>query len=77
MTPKEKAKELYNKYSEMFINNDPLHFNTWKPMLSALIAVDEVINFMKMDDEYTGTCSFANSNWVGYWLQVKQELQNL
>jgi hypothetical protein len=39
--------------------------------------VDEIMEFMKMDDEYTETASNANSKWVNYWLQVKQEINKL
>jgi len=30
-----------------------------------------------MDDEYTETTSNANSKWVNYWLEVKQEINKL
>ncbi len=43
----------------------------------ALIAVDEIFEFMKMDDEYTETVSNANSKWVNYYLEVKQEIEKL
>jgi hypothetical protein len=32
---------------------------------------------MKMDDEYTGTASNANSKWVNYYEEVKKEILNL
>lgn len=43
----------------------------------ALIAVDEIFEFMKMDDEYTETVSNANSKWVDYWEEVKKEIEKL
>ena len=43
----------------------------------ALLAVDVVFKFMEMDDEYTGTVSNANSKWVNYWQEVKQEIEKL
>jgi hypothetical protein len=77
MTPKEKAVELYNKYEQL--GKD---FTRGVSMAEfakqcALIAVDEIFEFMKMDDEYTETVSNANSKWVDYWLEVKQEIKKL
>jgi len=77
MTPKEKAVELYNKYEQL--GKD---FTRGVSMAEfakqcALIAVDEIFEFMKMDDEYTETLSNANSKWVDYWLKVKQEIEKL
>jgi len=70
MTPKEKAKEIYNRYCNMKSHCD-------NAIECALIAVDEIIEFMKMDDEYTETASNANSKWVEYWQQVKQEIDKM
>jgi hypothetical protein len=43
----------------------------------ALITVDEILEFMKMDDDYTETASNANSIWVNYFIEVKQEIEKL
>ena len=43
----------------------------------ALIAVDEIFEFMRIDDEYTETASNANSKWVGYYQEVKSEIEKL
>ena len=77
MTPKEKVEELYNKYEQL--GKD---FTRGVSMAEfakqcALIAVDEIFEFMKMDDEYTETVSNANSKWVDYWLEVKKEIEKL
>ncbi len=77
MTPKEKAVELYNKYEQL--GKD---FTRGVSMAEfakqcALIAVNEIFEFMEMDDEYTETVSNANSKWVDYWLEVKQEIKKL
>ena len=77
MTPKEKAEELYNKYEQL--GKD---FTKGVSMAEfakecALIAVDEIFEFMKMDDEYTETVSNANSKWVDYWEEVKKEIEKL
>ena len=63
MTPKEKAKELVDKY---------INFNLGKDgtLTCALIAVDEIINeryhpFIMTDSRYN------------YWQEVKQEINNL
>jgi hypothetical protein len=80
MTPKEKALELFDKIIDtMFDLSDGYNsteiYNAAKQC--ALIAVDEIFEFMKMDDEYTDTAYNANSKWVHYWIEVKQEIQKL
>jgi hypothetical protein len=77
MTPKEKANQLVNVYYNgimSFLTNNMKLENAKK---CALIAVDEIMEFMKMDDEYTETLSNANSKWVHYWIEVKQEIKNI
>jgi hypothetical protein len=69
MIPKEKAKELFFKMS--------FETHSYNAKHCALIAVDEIMEFMKMDDEYTETSYNANSKWVNYWLEVKQEINKL
>ena len=68
MTPKEKAKELYNKFNphcltKSFYGDDIERQSTKQ---CALIAVDEILNAHLFDlDEKQ------------YWQQVKQEIENL
>ncbi len=68
MTPKEKAEELIRRFYSI---------GAIECKQCALIAVDEIFEFMKMDDEYTETVSNANSKWVNYYLEVKQEIEKL
>lgn len=68
MTPKEKAKELVDKFSPLAknwdcYNDEPLDENNAKQC--ALIAVDEIINAGKDVDEFSDS----------YWQQVKQEIE--
>ena len=77
MTPKEKAKELYNKYWDidgLGYYRDEDGFIVWSTSIigkqakqCALIAVDEIIKSGKDVDE------FAES----YWYKVKQEIEKL
>ena len=84
MTPKEKAKNLVDKFSE-YAHTDFVYIRGGYQAESqlqnakqcALISVYEIIEFMRIDDEYTETSSNANSKWVGYWLEVKQEIKKL
>lgn len=80
MTPKEKAHKLHMKYYLMLPNNGS---NTglvsipvrWKEGIEcAIVAVDAIMDFMEMDDELHEDCHFANSKWVSYWIEVKEEL---
>jgi hypothetical protein len=61
MTPKEKAHELLYKFIAKRIS--------WKQSkLCALVAVDEILNINSVDKD------FSLSH---YWLDVKDEIQNL
>jgi hypothetical protein len=64
MTPKEKAKELYDKYCNM---------ESWcdDAKECALIAVDEVI---KQNNVWIRLVNKGTNN---YWLEVKQEIEKL
>jgi predicted SPOUT superfamily RNA methylase MTH1 len=67
MTAKDKAKELVDKYW----NYSPgtLFFEDAKEC--ALIAVDEMINYL-LDSDWA-----LINNKAKYWQEVKQEIQNL
>jgi hypothetical protein len=84
MTPKEKAKELFKIMSigQKFNDNPEPDESYFVPKNKyakecASKAVDEIFEFMKMYDEYTGTVSNANSKWVKYYHKVKQEIEKL
>jgi polyhydroxyalkanoate synthesis regulator phasin len=63
MTPKEKAKELIDKFTD--VEDGEMYIG--KAKQCALIAVDEIINSGKDVDE------FADA----YWQEVKQEIEKL
>jgi hypothetical protein len=77
MTPKEKAKELYDKYLDIDgfgYYRDKDSFMYWSTSVigkqakqCALIAVDEIINLVKHID--------VDSE--DYWEEVKQEIEKL
>jgi hypothetical protein len=73
MSPKEKAEEFIEKFVRYTPAEEEFEYPYAKQC--ALIAADEVMEFMKMDDEYTETVSNANSKWVHYWQEVKQEIE--
>ena len=65
MTPKEKAEELVLKFREVPQENTMMWYVGFEISKEfALIAVDEIIK------------QVANSD-VGYWKEVKQEINNL
>jgi hypothetical protein len=72
MTPKEKAKELYNKFYNT--SSHPHHVESRKNNAKqcALIAVDEIIksNPIKFDEDDNCIASY-------WWKEVKQELEKL
>ena len=78
MTPKEKAIDLHNKilnitYDDRDMPGEP----TWVSTRCALIAVDEIIEFMEVDDFDSDTCYWANHSKMQYWIEVKQEIEKL
>ena len=75
MKPKEKAWDLNQKFMEL---QHYLENNAWNNSKQcALIAVDEVIEFMEADDFDSDTCYWANHSQMKYWTEVKQEIEKL
>jgi hypothetical protein len=80
MTPKEKAKELVDK----LLNANAGHFYQDSEIEDleaakecALIAVDEILDFMMNDDKESETCYWANHPLLSYWYEVKKEIEKL
>lgn len=74
MTPKQKAKELVEKYisASVVVEDDEKHYHPQPFSLAkqcALIAVDEILN--------TVNNLFNTYSQNDYWLQVKQEIEKL
>jgi hypothetical protein len=67
MTPEEKAEELVLRYLRID-NNFKESFNMHIAKQCALIAVDEILNINSVDKD------FSLSH---YWLDVKDEIENL
>jgi len=76
MTPKEKAKELVNKYENYFFNI----YTNYRAIQCALIAVNEILKL-----ENTNTYNYLTENKKqlivqlanSYWQEVKQEIEAL
>ena len=73
MTPKEKAEQLIDKFSERrkLLTETKgwiIHVDSSKAKGHALTAVDEILNINSVDKD------FSLSH---YWLDVKDEIQNL
>ena len=66
MTPKEKAKELVDKYKEHIIETDDYFINSGAKKC-ALIAVDQILNL----------CWGGNKVGMKHWNEVKQEIEKL
>lgn len=66
MIPKEKAKELVNKYLQIYDGRVP------QAKQCALIAVDEIIK--ELTEEISPSVHGFRHE---YWQEVKQEIQNL
>jgi hypothetical protein len=74
MKPKEKARELIDKYNNSimsFLSDNMKYQNAIK---CALIAVDEIIKTDMLIDEDTFV---ETPSYLQYWKEVKQELEKL
>lgn len=76
MNPKEKAKELIEKYCQVLFGDEQF-VNLTKPIKCALIAVDEIWECMKADDEKHDCCHWCNSPEMKFWDDVKEEISKL
>jgi hypothetical protein len=73
MTPKEKAKELVDKYFKLLnyeFGDLVYSLSDKQPHQCALIAIDEVIKALRKDLPEIGLGK-------GYWASVKQEIEKL
>ena len=76
MTPKEKATELFNKFS---LN----YYHVTNAKQCALICVDEIINNMKLVHKPEYTSIFIQEQYldlyeaIEYYQEVKQEIEKL
>ena len=75
MTPKEKAKELFDKFSRHIMHFD--EFEGWKEHIDsseakqfALVAVDEILNHHQQEQGLYRIDKY-------YWQEVKKEIENL
>ena len=78
MTPKEKAKELVDKY---YIFN---HIGNRHAIKCAIIAVDEILLSRKDDSQFDDTLWAGGSDmytmhpmYLNYWQEVKTEIEKL
>ena len=86
MTPKEKAKELVEKFKEVMPFTDKkLFYSSIEESKSCIEIVEEVTakqcaliavdNYLNDLDNYMDS-HYHNERW-GYWQEVKQEIENL
>lgn len=75
MTPKEKAKELFDKFC-LAIQTEGNEFGYWTNTIQAkqcaLIAVD-----LRLDGDFIFTSIEYGKDSLEYWEEVKQEIENL
>ena len=70
MTPKEKAKQLVDKFSYRIHIVNCFHDNKVNSKESALIAVDEIISIKLLWYQ-------KDTKELDYWQEVKQEIEKL
>ena len=71
MTPKEKAKELVDKFYYIPNSQGIFMMQDYQAKQCALIAVDEILNTI----EYSSQADELSK--VNYWQEVKQQIENL
>ena len=71
MTPKEKSKELFDKFDIIISTDDP----NWRSecKLCAMVAVEEIRNILSMPNIPKYVPIYTDQ----YWQEVKQELEKL
>jgi hypothetical protein len=72
MTPKEKAEELFDRIHKEIYNRD-MYNDLYRAKQCAIIAIDEILGLSKIaslrrDEVYME---------LEYWIEVKQEIENL
>jgi hypothetical protein len=72
MTPKEKAKELIDKYQFVYIQN---YTSMFEVKQCALIAVDEILNNFGTLTE--GANFYTGYNSIKFYQEVKHEINNI
>jgi hypothetical protein len=72
MTPKEKAKELYNKYSVYHVNGKSIMKIGPEVKVFTLIAVNEIIR--ELTEEISPSVHGFRHQ---YWIEVEHEINNL
>ena len=81
LTPKEKAKELVDKYQYYGVMIDDVRMNEEDAKECALISLDEVINSgfgsRLIQFEYPNKNSTKLLSPIKYWQEVKQEINKL
>ncbi len=77
MTPKEKAKELVDRFSYRIHIVNCFHDNKVNSKESALIAVDEILKSKKQNIIHFYRCGDEFCECGGYWQEVKQEIKLL
>jgi len=74
MTPKEKAKELFDKYADEFNFDDTYRGYKEQSKQCALISCNEILSLMiKFHNRHIED----NSNEIIFWEEVKQEIEKL
>lgn len=77
MTPKEKARELLDRFiDKSVVIDDAIQYYHPKPYClakqCAIVAVEEILSVLRLDDK----CS-SNKALVYWWLLVKEEIEKL
>ena len=84
MIPKEKAKELFDKYADEFNFDDTYRGYREQSKQCALITVNEIIESRKADPDFDDTKLGIVTHYIAphplrlsYWTKVKEELEKL
>jgi len=78
MTPKQKAKQLIDKFeSHSFMDIDMRISSYESAKQCALIAVDEILNVLPQSEYLEDRDEYCENRERLYWQEVKQEIQKL
>jgi hypothetical protein len=77
MTPKEKAKELFERFRSEIISFLSDNMKDENAKRCALIAVDEILKIIPQNEYMEDRGEFNENRELIYWKEVKQEIENL
>ena len=76
MTPKEKARSIYNKYLETQPSSDLYHIRR-NSLLAIEIIIEDLLNSLEVANEVSPHAVGLVAGSLKHWIEVQKELKSL